>query len=81
MPKCRNASLMSGSLSGGQGNTPLHETFLTDVEEELLKLGANVNARNNDGAPPSSPQWITMRFRYSFSMELISLSAIRRVKL
>ena len=21
------------------GNTPLHETFLTDVEEELLKLG------------------------------------------
>ncbi len=35
-----------------QGNTPLHETFLTDVEEELLKLGANVNARNNDGETP-----------------------------
>ncbi|HTU51396.1 MAG TPA: ankyrin repeat domain-containing protein [Acidobacteriaceae bacterium] len=34
------------------GNTPLHETFLTDVEEELLKLGANVNARNNDGETP-----------------------------
>jgi len=34
------------------GNTPLHETFLTDVEEELLKLGANVNARNNDGESP-----------------------------
>ena len=34
------------------GDTPLHETFLTDVEEELLKLGANVNARNNDGETP-----------------------------
>lgn len=34
------------------GNTPLHETFLTDVEEELLKLGANVNARNADGETP-----------------------------
>jgi ankyrin repeat protein len=34
------------------GNTPLHETFLTDVEEELLKLGADVNARNNDGDTP-----------------------------
>jgi len=29
-----------------EGNTPLHETFLTDVEEELLKLGEDVNARN-----------------------------------
>jgi ankyrin repeat protein len=35
-----------------EGNTPLHETFLTDVEEELLKLGANVNARNKDGETP-----------------------------
>lgn len=34
------------------GNTPLHETFLTDVEEELLKFGADVNARNNDGETP-----------------------------
>jgi ankyrin repeat protein len=34
------------------GNTPLHETFLTDVEEELLKLGADVNARNSDGETP-----------------------------
>lgn len=34
------------------GNTPLHETFLTDVEEELLKLGADVNARNEDGETP-----------------------------
>ncbi len=34
------------------GNTPLHETFLTDVEEELLKLGADVNARNKDGETP-----------------------------
>jgi len=34
------------------GNTPLHEIFVTDVEEELLKLGANVNARNNDGETP-----------------------------
>lgn len=34
------------------GNTPLHETFLADVEEELLKLGANVNAQNNEGETP-----------------------------
>src|SRR5262249_19674919 len=34
------------------GNTPLHETFLTDLERELLKLGADVNARNNDGETP-----------------------------
>jgi ankyrin repeat protein len=35
-----------------RGNTPLHETFLTDVEEELLNLGADVNARNEDGETP-----------------------------
>jgi ankyrin repeat protein len=35
-----------------EGNTPLHETFLTGVEEELLKLGADVNARNKDGETP-----------------------------
>jgi ankyrin repeat protein len=34
------------------GNTPLHETFLTDVEAELLKLGADVNARNKKGETP-----------------------------
>jgi ankyrin repeat protein len=34
------------------GNTPLHEIYITDVEEELLKLGADVNARNNDGETP-----------------------------
>jgi len=34
------------------GNTPLHEIYLTDVEEELLKLGADVNARNNEGETP-----------------------------
>ena len=34
------------------GSTPLHEIFLTDVEEELLKLGADVNARNNAGETP-----------------------------
>ena len=34
------------------GNTPLHGVFLTDVEDELLKLGADVNARNNDGETP-----------------------------
>ena len=34
------------------GDTPLHGTFLTDVEEELLKLGADVNARNKDGETP-----------------------------
>lgn len=36
----------------GDGNTPLHETFLTDVEEELLRLGADVNARNKNGETP-----------------------------
>jgi len=35
-----------------EGNTPLHEIFLSDVEEELLKLGADVNARNNEGETP-----------------------------
>jgi ankyrin repeat protein len=35
-----------------KGNTPLHETYLTDVEEELLKLGADVNARNSNGETP-----------------------------
>jgi ankyrin repeat protein len=34
------------------GNTPLHWIFLTDVEEELVKLGADVNARNKDGETP-----------------------------
>lgn len=34
------------------GNTPLHETFLADVEEQLLMLGADVNARNKDGETP-----------------------------
>jgi ankyrin repeat protein len=34
------------------GNTPLHEVFLTDVEEELLKHGADINALNNDGETP-----------------------------
>ncbi len=34
------------------GNTALHETFLTEVEKELLALGANVNARNHDGETP-----------------------------
>jgi ankyrin repeat protein len=35
-----------------EGNTPLHEIFPTDVKEELLRLGADVNARNNDGETP-----------------------------
>jgi len=34
------------------GNTPLHETFLTDVEKELLERGADVNARNKNGETP-----------------------------
>ncbi len=34
------------------GNTPLHETYLTDVEEELLRLGADVNALNKAGETP-----------------------------
>jgi ankyrin repeat protein len=33
-------------------NPPLHRTFLTAVEEELLKLGANVNARSKEGETP-----------------------------
>jgi len=37
-----------------EGNSPLHETFLTDVEEELLKLAANLNARSKDGETPIS---------------------------
>jgi ankyrin repeat protein len=34
------------------GDTPLHGIFLTDVEEELLKLGADVNTKNKDGETP-----------------------------
>lgn len=40
------------NAKNNRGNTALHETFLTAVEEELLKLGADVNARNNDGETP-----------------------------
>lgn len=35
-----------------EGNTPLHESFLTDVLRELLKFGADVNARNHEGETP-----------------------------
>jgi len=35
-----------------EANTPLHETSLNDVEEELLKLGEDVNARSKDGEKP-----------------------------
>lgn len=34
------------------GSTPLHETYLTNVEEQLLKLGADINARNDSGETP-----------------------------
>lgn len=34
------------------GNTPLHETFLIEVQEELLRLGADVNAQNKNGETP-----------------------------
>jgi ankyrin repeat protein len=40
------------NVDDNEVNTPLHETFLTDVEEEFLKLGADVNARNKDGETP-----------------------------
>lgn len=33
-------------------NTPLHKSGLFDVDEELLSLGADVNARNHDGETP-----------------------------
>lgn len=41
-----------GNARDDDGNTALHETFLTDVEEELLKRGADVNARNDQGETP-----------------------------
>jgi hypothetical protein len=31
------------------GNMPLHEIFLTDMEEDLLKLGADLTIHNNKG--------------------------------
>lgn len=34
------------------GNTALHETYNSEIEEELLKLGADINARNKDGETP-----------------------------
>ena len=34
------------------GDTPLHNSYLFDVDEELLKLSADVNARNHDGETP-----------------------------
>ena len=35
-----------------EGNTPLHETFPSGMEEDLLMLGADLNARNNDCETP-----------------------------
>lgn len=34
------------------GNSALAETYYPSVEEELIKLGADVNARNNNGETP-----------------------------
>ena len=63
------------------GNTPLHETFLTDVEEELLKLGANVNARNDERRDLYLHQRSTMKpFRCSSSMAPTSPFAITKAK-
>lgn len=33
------------NATDNEGNTPLHETFQTDVEDALIALGANVNAQ------------------------------------
>ena len=40
------------NAKNNEGNTALHETFLTAVEKTLLELGADVNARNKDGETP-----------------------------
>jgi ankyrin repeat protein len=50
------------------GLVRLHETFLTDVEEELLKLGADVNARNKDGETPIFTTVDNDAYRYSLNM-------------
>lgn len=53
--ECVRLLVQAGANVNGRdndGNTPLHETFLTAVEEELLKLGADVNARNKNGETP-----------------------------
>ena len=56
------------------GNTPLHETFLTDVQEELLKRGADVNARNNNGETPifttEDPDSIPLFIKYGADLTL-----------
>lgn len=40
------------NAKNNEGDTALHETFLTAVEKTLLQLGADVNARNKDGETP-----------------------------
>ncbi|MGC1461359.1 MAG: hypothetical protein WA802_04105, partial [Terracidiphilus sp.] len=40
------------NASYNHGNTALHETYNSEIEEELLKQGADINARNQDGETP-----------------------------
>jgi ankyrin repeat protein len=66
-----------------RGNTPLHKTFLTDVEEELLKLGADVNARNDDGETPiftTVDDQTIKRYRCSLTTEQTSLFATKKAR-
>ena len=62
------------------GYTLLHKTYLIDVQEELLRLGADVNARNFNGETPiftnmnskSIPLFLQRRCRSYYSQLVVS---------